>query len=184
MWGVKSLTAFDVRKYWFRLWVTCRKQSRGGALINWVADLFIHWEVIPLDWTASWWDLSLRIDCFVFFRCSIWMINDHGQNYSEVFVRSEMKGSFWIRFALNGYRNATAFHHVHELLKRTVCIQSHGLNTIDTRVRSDAPAQSRHVCAHASTCLLDHSIQRPTWLLSIIHEHISLIVWDYQRKCF
>lgn len=45
------------------LWVTCRKQSRGGELIEWVAYRFIHsmW-IHPLDWTASWWDLSLQTD--------------------------------------------------------------------------------------------------------------------------
>lgn len=39
---------FDVRIYWFRLWVTCRKQSRGGELIEWLTDLFIQCEFIHL----------------------------------------------------------------------------------------------------------------------------------------
>lgn len=63
--GSQTLAVFDRKIYWFRLWTTCRKQSRGGELIDRVTDLFLHWEVTPLDRTAGWWDLNLRIDCFV-----------------------------------------------------------------------------------------------------------------------
>lgn len=51
VWAVKSLTMFDVRIYWFRLWVTCRKQSSGGKLIEWLTDLFFQCEFI--HWTEQ-----------------------------------------------------------------------------------------------------------------------------------